>query len=324
MGFGVAITMKLPDQQSIGFAGLAPHEKATIDLAQRIYPSGLNRIREITDLRNANVIFADPASIEGRAVLGREGTYVIAVQDRRESLPPGADSALHRPLSPRAVLESLNRIEGHDHDHRDLSKPTKPRGLAALLHELMVGTSSSDAWLLRHGSEPMLVVQPARDRIRGNLERLDIAGFRDDTTWSAEPVSSESAGSLLPDDQERPLCRTFWALARDRFAGSPLFGQDDPATFGFRRWPNLSVAGIAGDFLRAISLLRHGSFDVRGACRKTGLSEREVTVLFNACWLNGDLVRVNTPVGPGAGKARLSSGVNTSVLARIRNRLAGV
>lgn len=318
----MTMEIKLPDEQYIGFAGLASHEKATIDLAQRVYPSCLNRVREITDLRTANVIFADPDTVEGRSVLEGGQVYVIAVQDRRGSLPPGAQSVVYRPVSPRAVLEALNQIDGRDSVDDGGANVEQPHTFAAVLHDVMSGARRGDAWLLFCQDEPALVLEPVRDRVRGGgLEEKDLP---DGPVWTARSLSSEAAKEALSYEAERPLCRMLWSLARGRFAQRRLFAQENHASFRFKRWPNLSAAGVSGEVLRAISLLRHGSFDVSSACRKTRLSEQQVTVLFNASWLNGDLVPVAVKTGSGSNRAKLSSGVNSSVLARIRNRLAGV
>ncbi|WP_417531459.1 hypothetical protein [Marinobacter lipolyticus] len=309
--------------QSIGFAGLASHEKNTIECVQRIYPHRLSRVRDIADPREASIIFADPQTPEGQEALLRSDVYVIAVQDRRQPMEQGADEVLYRPLRPRAVLESLNCIEQRPSAALAPKLVSESGELHQILRNVLADDSNRQPIVLSEKGQPWLVVDPARDRIRGDLEHLNAERLLAKDRYVFNRVSQEEASRLLDSEQEAPLYRAMWRLASELGGRARLFGDDHTALIRFQRWPNFSETRVAGKFLRAVSLIRHNSFTVSDACMKTGLSEPALLVLLNGSWLTGELCldsgaerRVpNIPSKPGS--------VNASVLARIRSRLSG-
>lgn len=309
--------------QSIGFAGLASHEMNTIECVQRIYPHQLSRVRDIAEPYAASIIFADPQTPEGQEALIRSDVYVIAIQDRRQPKEQGADEVLYRPLRPRAVLESLNRIEQRSSPPPTPKLVSESGELHQILRNVIADDSNRQPIVLSDQGLPWLVVDPARDRIRGHLEHLNAERLLARNRHVFNRVSPEEASWVLESEQEAPLYRTMWKLAYELGGKARLFGDDHTALIRFKRWPNFSETRVAGKFLRAVSLIRHNSFTVNDACMKTGLSEPALLVLLNGSWLTGELcldseAEHRTPKNPSR-----PGGVNSSVLARIRSRLTG-
>lgn len=316
---------KLERQQLIGFAGLASHEEAIIDMAQRVYSPCLTVIRDIVDLTRANIIFADPGTPEGMACLNRSEVYTIAVQSRQDLMFALADATLHRPISPRAVLELLNNInieKPFPGAHPDIGVS---RDLPGLFRIAMTRTRQRGPLLLKKSGLPVMVLDPGRDRMGGDFSLLSVECFLSGDHYTAETVPAEDVARISEMQIEVPLYQCLWRLSHDLGGGRRLFGDDDDAVLRFRRWPNLSEAGISRDLLRAVSLLRYGSFDVSGACHRTRLIETDLLIILNAAWLTGELelVRGGTvPLDNGPGRA--PAAVTASLLTRIRNRLSGI
>ncbi|EON92516.1 hypothetical protein MARLIPOL_07184 [Marinobacter lipolyticus SM19] len=309
--------------QSIGFAGLASHEKNTIECVQRIYPHRLSSVRDIAEPHAASIIFADPQTSEGQAALLRSDVYVIAIQDRRQPMEQGADDVLYRPLRPRAVLDSLNRVEQRPSAALTPKLVSESGELHQILRNVIADDSNRQPIVLSEQGQPWLVVDPARDRIRGHLEHLNEERLLTRDRHVFNRVTPEEASRILESEQEAPLYRTMWKLAYELGGRARLFGNDHTALIKFERWPNFSETRVAGKFLRAVSLIRHNSFTVSDARMKTGLSEPALLVLLNGSWLTGELC-LDSETERGASKVPSKpGGVNSSVLARIRSRLSG-
>lgn len=309
--------------QTIGFAGIAAHERNTILYVQRIYPDHLRRVRDVADPQNADVIFADPHTEEGRQALKRTDAFVIALQDRRSPEVESARLTLFRPLRPRAVLDTLNNVE-----KVSLSAPapklvSESASLSDIFRMALRRGSNAQSVAVSNLGKSWLLIDPSRDRIRGDLELLDSNRLADNVRHVFNRIPQHQASGLLQNESEQPLYRTLWQLARDVGGRAALFGDIEESHFRFECWPNFADAGISGKLLRAVSLMRHGSFTVADACARTGLDRDQMLVLLNGSWLTGELCLTDEAVVRKQTAAPSATRVNASVLARIRSRLSG-
>ncbi len=308
--------------QTIGFAGIAPHERNTILYVQRIYPDHLKHVREVADPQSADVIFADPLTAEGQQALKRTDAFVIALQDRRSPAIESARLTLFRPLRPRAVLDTLNNVEKVSLSTPQPKLVSESAALSDIFRMALRRGSNAQGVAISDQGKTWLLIDPSRDRIRGNLDLLNVERLAVNARHVFSRIPQHQASGLLQSENEQPLYRTLWQLARDVGERSVLFGDETASHFRFECWPNFADAGISGKLLRAVSLMRHGSFTVSDACERTGLDRDQMLVLLNGSWLTGELCLTDEAVVARQTAAPNATRVNASVLARIRSRLS--
>lgn len=313
--------------KTLGCAGLSPREATQARLLLDVLQERLQGRWQLVESADSDVVLADPRNPAGQEAVGdpQIRTRVIAVTDRDSRPPSRVGAHLNRPFRSEALIRAINQvIAASDRnaigERRTAGTDRQP--LARTLRAALVAKGSDGVTVVEGLGSTPLVIDGAHDSMRGPFEAINSDLLMRGTSFDTRTLPVAEAAGIAVGAPETDAYAWLWALGKSAGRNTSLFGDPEETRVRLSRWPRLGRLDLARRETRVIGIARQQTATVAALARMSGVLIDELTPLFNAAWLAGDLEIAERAAAPAARRSRAGGPrPAASLLGRIRRRL---